>query len=83
MVEKLKKQSDEFLNLWKKHDVHVSCNGIRYLNAMPLGIIPFKHTSLIVNQERHLKLTYYKPLKDREPFIRLVMDYSRNFKTSQ
>lgn len=83
MVEKLKKQSDEFLNLWKKHDVYASCNGIRYLNVMPLGIIPFEHTSLIVNQERHLKLAYYKPLKDREPFNRLVMDYSRNFKTSQ
>lgn len=50
---------------------------------MPLGIIPFEHTSLIVNQERHLKLVYYKPLKDREPFNRLVMDYSRNFETSQ
>ncbi|MCG7600783.1 helix-turn-helix transcriptional regulator [Halomonas sp. McH1-25] len=59
LVEELKKVAPEFRQWWHQHDVHAPCQGVRTLDIDGLGAVGFEHTSLIVDESRHLRLVVY------------------------
>ncbi|MHB0776004.1 helix-turn-helix transcriptional regulator [Halomonas sp. WWR20] len=59
LVEELKKVAPEFRQWWHQHDVHAPCQGVRALDIAGLGAVGFDHTSLIVDEGRHLRLVVY------------------------
>lgn len=66
LVAELERVSPEFKMWWRKHDVHASCSGVRELliDGKPE---PFEHTSLTVDEDRHLRLVVYaRQLVDAE-----------------
>lgn len=59
LVEELTKVSPEFKQLWKTQEVNAPCQGVRHLYLEELGEVAFEHTTLTVDEERHLRLVYY------------------------
>ena len=59
LVEELAKVSTEFKQLWKTQEVNAPCQGVRHLYLEELGDVAFEHTTLTVDEERHLRLVYY------------------------
>ncbi|SDF82528.1 Helix-turn-helix domain-containing protein [Onishia taeanensis] len=59
LVAELKKVAPEFRQWWQQHDVHAPCEGRRSLGIEGLGEVGFEHTSLIVDEVRHLRLVVY------------------------
>lgn len=53
LVNELERVSPEFKHWWRQHDVHASCNGLRKL------VLDGQHTSLTVDEDRHLRLVVY------------------------
>ncbi len=58
LVNELEKVSPEFRMLWQQHDVHASCNGMRTL-MIDGNAETFEHTSLTIDEDRHLRLVVY------------------------
>ena len=58
LVNELKKVSPEFMQWWQQHDVHATCNGARRLLIEGQPQL-FGHTSLTVDEDRHLHLVVY------------------------
>ncbi|THT99612.1 helix-turn-helix domain-containing protein [Lampropedia puyangensis] len=58
LVDDLQRVSLEFKLWWRTHEVHASCTGVRQLvlDGQP---VPFEHTSLTIDEERHLRLVVY------------------------
>ncbi|MCD1586666.1 hypothetical protein K7H09_11600 [Halomonas sp. IOP_14] len=77
LVEELTKVSPEFKQLWKTQEVNAPCQGVRHLYLEELGEVAFEHTTLTVDEERHLRLVYYA-VKEADPqsaaFTRWVRD---------
>lgn len=66
LVDELERVSPEFKAWWRQHDVHAPCNGMRKL-VIDGKAEPFEHTSLTVDEDRHLRLTVYaRQLVDAE-----------------
>jgi hypothetical protein len=63
LVEELERVSPEFKTWWRKHDVHASCNGLRKL-MIDGKAEPFEHTSLTIDEHRHLRLVIYARQRD-------------------
>lgn len=59
LVEELTKVSPEFKLVWKTQEVNAPCQGVRHLYLEELGEVAFEHTTLTVDEERHLRLVYY------------------------
>lgn len=59
LVEELTKVSPEFNQLWKNQEVNAPCQGVRHLYIEALGDVALEHTTLTVDEERHLRLVYY------------------------
>ena len=58
LVDELERVSPEFKAWWRTHDVHASCNGVRKM-VINGQAEPFEHTSLTVDEDRHLRLVVY------------------------
>lgn len=58
LVDELERVSPEFKTWWRKHDVHAPCNGVRKL-VINGKVEPFEHTSLTIDEDRHLRLVVY------------------------
>lgn len=58
LVDELERVSPEFKAWWRTHDVHAPCNGVRQL-LIEGQAEPFEHTSLTVDEDRHLRLVVY------------------------
>ncbi|RAP64570.1 transcriptional regulator [Achromobacter sp. HZ01] len=58
LVDELRQVSPEFKAWWRKHDVHAPCSGVRTL-AMDGRAEPYEHTSLTIDEDRHLRLVVY------------------------
>lgn len=58
LVDELESVSPEFKLWWRQHEVHASCSGVRSLlvDGVPT---PFEHTSLTIDEDRHLRLVVY------------------------
>ncbi|WP_295684265.1 helix-turn-helix transcriptional regulator [uncultured Nevskia sp.] len=64
LVDELERVSPEFKTWWRKHDVHAPCNGVRML-VIDGKAEPFEHTSLTVDEDRHLRLVVYARTQDQ------------------
>ncbi|MGO2149267.1 helix-turn-helix transcriptional regulator [Halomonas sp.] len=49
----------DFKTWWAGQDIHGPCHGVRHFHFAPLGALDFEHTSLLVDEDRHLRLVYY------------------------
>ncbi|WFF42036.1 XRE family transcriptional regulator [Salinicola endophyticus] len=66
LVSELTAHSPEFRQWWRRHEVDAPCQGVRALDLPDLGEIDFEHTSLIVDESRHLRLVVYA-VREGEP----------------
>ncbi|MGY2957263.1 transcriptional regulator with XRE-family HTH domain [Pseudomonas sp. TE6349] len=58
LVDELEHVSPAFKAGWRTHDVHAPCSGVRQL-VIDGQAQPFEHTSLTVDEDRHLRLVVY------------------------
>lgn len=58
LVDELEGVSPEFKAWWRRHDVHAPCGGVRKL-VIDGKAEPFEHTSLTIDEDRHLRLVVY------------------------
>lgn len=58
LVDELEKVSPAFNQWWRRHEVHAPCSGVRSLMVNGEAV-PFEHTSLTIDAERHLRLVVY------------------------
>lgn len=65
LVNELELVSPEFKFLWRQHNVHAPCNGVRNLRVEGQPI-PFEFTSLTVDEDRHLRLVVYAKQQQEE-----------------
>lgn len=61
LVDELESVSPDFKVWWREHDVHGACMGLRSLHVASLGDIAFEHSTLSVDESRHLRLVVYAP----------------------
>ncbi|MDH4607457.1 helix-turn-helix transcriptional regulator [Pseudomonas sp. BN102] len=66
LVKDLAKVSPDFRVWWQQQDIHGPCQGIRNLCIEPIGQMVFEHTTLTIDEDRHLRLVYYAA-KDGRP----------------
>ncbi|WP_417280064.1 helix-turn-helix transcriptional regulator [Celeribacter sp.] len=59
LADHLQTASRTFRRLWRDHDVQGRCEGRRSFEMPDRGQVAFDHTTLIVDQDRHLRLVYY------------------------
>ena len=64
LVQMLEGVSETFRTLWHRHEVHAPCQGRRWFNIEGVGPVEFEHTSLIIDESRHLRLGYYAALDE-------------------
>jgi transcriptional regulator with XRE-family HTH domain len=62
LVAEMTARSAEFRQLWRRHDVMASGEGIKVIRVEGKGELKFEHTSLSVNGEPDLNLVVYMPL---------------------
>ncbi|MCY1443969.1 MmyB-like transcription regulator ligand binding domain protein [compost metagenome] len=55
----LEKASPDFKAWWWQQDIHGPCQGIRHLHIESIGQMVFEHTTLTIDEDRHLRLVYY------------------------
>lgn len=58
LVRELEQVSPEFKRGWRTHAVHAPCNGARTLRVDGQSL-DFEHTSLTIDEDRHLRLVVY------------------------
>lgn len=63
LVDELERVSPEFKAWWQTHDVRASCTGLRMM-MIEGKAEPFEHTSLTVDEDRHLRLVVYARQQD-------------------
>ncbi len=59
LIKTLGQVDQDFKTWWAGQDIHGPCHGIRHLHLAPLGAVDFEHTSLVIDEDRHLRLVYY------------------------
>ena len=59
LVKDLEKASPDFKAWWRQQDIHGPCQGIRHLEVETVGHVEFEHTTLTIDEDRHLRLVYY------------------------
>lgn len=59
LVKDLEKVSPDFKAWWRQQDIHGPCQGIRHLRIEAVGQVVFEHTTLTIDEDRHLRLVYY------------------------
>ncbi|MBE1236126.1 helix-turn-helix domain-containing protein [Phaeovibrio sulfidiphilus] len=63
LVADLENRAPEFRTLWTHQDPQ-PCTGVRDLDIPGLGVVSFEHTTLILDEDRHLRLVYYAARPD-------------------
>ncbi|MBQ4774760.1 helix-turn-helix transcriptional regulator [Pectobacterium versatile] len=58
LVEELEQVSPDFKTWWRQHEVQAPCSGVRQL-MIDGKAETFEHTSLIIDEDRHLRLVVY------------------------
>ena len=59
LVKDLEKASPDFRTWWRQQDIHGPCQGTRQLRIDPVGPVVFEHTTLTIDEDRHLRLVYF------------------------
>ncbi|MCY1282082.1 MmyB-like transcription regulator ligand binding domain protein [compost metagenome] len=65
LVKDLQKVDPDFKRWWHQQDVHGPCQGVRHLRIEEIGDLVFDHTTLTIDEERHLRLVYYAAREGR------------------
>lgn len=78
LINSLKNKSPDFASLWERQEAHAKCEGVRDMKIDTIGEVSFEHATLIIDEKRHLKLTYYKAMSNVELFGRWVTAQSQN-----
>ncbi|MCE8025706.1 helix-turn-helix transcriptional regulator [Billgrantia aerodenitrificans] len=65
LVAELENVSPDFKAWWQQQDIHGPCQGIRHLQIPTVGQVEFEHTSLSIDEDRHLRLVYYAAKEGR------------------
>ncbi|GKW41069.1 helix-turn-helix transcriptional regulator [Pectobacterium parvum] len=58
LVDELEQVSPDFKMWWRQHEVHAPCSGVRQL-MIDGKAEAFEHTSLTIDEDRHLRLVVY------------------------
>ncbi|MEL7629498.1 helix-turn-helix transcriptional regulator [Pectobacterium aroidearum] len=58
LVDELERVSPDFKTWWRQHEVHAPCSGVRQL-MIDGKAEAFEHTSLTIDEDRHLRLVVY------------------------
>ena len=66
LVGEMQQRSPEFRQLWRRHDVMNSGEGIKVMAVEGKGVVRFEHTSLAINAEPDLNLVVYMPIGPEE-----------------
>lgn len=66
LVKELEKASPDFKEWWRRQDINGPCQGIRHLQIEGVGRVVLEHTTLTIDEDRHLRLVYYA-VKDGTP----------------
>jgi transcriptional regulator with XRE-family HTH domain len=64
LVESLERASPSFRDLWRRHDVQGRCAGRRDFLVKGIGPVAFEHSTLVVDEDNHLRLALYATLAD-------------------
>lgn len=64
LVTDLKKIDPDFKTWWQSQDIHAPCHGVRHIFLQDVGRIAFEHTTLTIDEDRHLRLVYYAAKED-------------------
>jgi len=64
LIKDLEKVSPDFREWWQEQDIHGPELGWRRLNIEGLGPVAFEYAKLTIDEDRHLRLTYYAALED-------------------
>ncbi|WP_242468761.1 helix-turn-helix transcriptional regulator [Rhodovibrio salinarum] len=59
LVDALERRAPAFAHLWRRHDVHGRCQGRRSFVLDDVGTVTFDHSTLIVDEAKHLRLVLY------------------------
>lgn len=70
LIKDLGKIDPDFRAWWQSQDIHAPCHGIRHLLLRDIGRVVFEHTTLTIDEDRHLRLIYYAA-KTGEPTSKL------------
>ncbi len=65
LVDELQKVSPDFNTWWKQHDVHAPCDGTRDFRVDD-EVVTFEHTSLTIDENRHLRLVVYAQSESKQ-----------------
>jgi transcriptional regulator with XRE-family HTH domain len=65
LVKDLEKASPDFKAWWRQQDIHGPCQGVRHLHIGDVGPVDFEHTTLTIDEDRHLRLVYYAAKEGR------------------
>ncbi|MNZ15252.1 hypothetical protein D3C78_321980 [compost metagenome] len=66
LVKDLRKIDPDFKRWWQQQEIHGPCQGTRHLHIEEVGDLVFEHTTLTIDEERHVRLVYYAA-KDGQP----------------
>lgn len=59
LISRLEAIDSQFKCWWQQQEIHGSCRGVRNLHIDNVGDVVLDHTSLTIDEERHLRLVYY------------------------
>jgi transcriptional regulator with XRE-family HTH domain len=62
LLERLRRDSPEFLGWWKTHDIRAAAAGRKLLTHPKKGVLRFEHASFQANDDPALKLVIYTPV---------------------
>ncbi|MCE8027707.1 helix-turn-helix domain-containing protein [Halomonas daqingensis] len=65
LVAELESVSSDFNIGWQQQEIHGPCQGTRHLKIPTVGLVEFEHTSLLIDEDRHLRLVYYAAKEGR------------------
>ena len=64
LIKDLGKIDPDFRAWWQSQDIHAPCHGVRHLFLRDVGRVAFEHTTLTIDEDRHLRLIYYAAQTD-------------------
>ncbi|MDH4609053.1 helix-turn-helix transcriptional regulator [Pseudomonas sp. BN102] len=59
LVRDLERIDPDFNGWWQQQDIHGQCQGIRHIHLGEIGDVVFQHTTMTIDEDRHLRLVYY------------------------
>lgn len=69
LVAELERVSPEFKSLWRQHEVHQPCHGKAWFRLEGEPARQYEHTTLIVDQDKHLRLQVHVPVGDHSDVL--------------